>query len=113
LNTERQAGRKINIPDVAASFQQAVMEVIVKKAIDAAEKLGKDKIVLAGGVAANSSLRTMLESACNQKGVKLFCPSTILCTDNAAMIGCAAYYKFKEGYLDDMSLDAFPNLPLE
>jgi len=113
LNTEKQAGREINIPDVAASFQQAVMEVIVNKAVDAAEKLGKDKIVLAGGVAANSSLRTMLESACNQKGVKLFCPSTILCTDNAAMIGCAAYYKFKEGYLDDMSLDAFPNLPLE
>ena len=113
LNTEKQAGREINIPDVAASFQQAVMEVIVDKAIDAAEKLGKKKIVLAGGVAANSSLRTMLENACSQKGIKLFCPSTILCTDNAAMIGCAAYYKFKEGYLDDMSLDAFPNLPLE
>jgi len=113
LNTEKQAGREINVQDVAASFQQAVMEVIVDKAIDAAEKLGKNKIVLAGGVAANSSLRRMLENACNQKGIKLFCPSIILCTDNAAMIGCAAYYKFKEGYLDDMSLDAFPNLPLE
>lgn len=113
LNTERQAGREINVPDVAASFQQAVMEVIVKKAVDAAERLGKDKIVLAGGVAANSSLRVLLEKACNQKGIKLFFPSPILCTDNAAMIGCAAYYKFKEGYLDDMSLDAFPNLPLE
>ena len=113
LNTEKQAGRKINIPDVAASFQQAVMEVIVKKAIDAAEKLGKDKIVLAGGVAANSSLREMLGAACRQKEIGFFAPSSILCTDNAAMIGCAAYYKFKEGYLDDMSLDAFPNLPLE
>jgi N6-L-threonylcarbamoyladenine synthase len=112
LNSEKQAGRTINVPDVAASFQQAVMEVIVSKAIEAAEKMGKDKIVLAGGVAANSSLRKMLEESCNQKGIKLFCPSIILCTDNAAMIGCAAYYKFKEGYLDDMSLDAFPNLPL-
>lgn len=113
LNSEKQAGREIHVPDVAASFQQAVMEVIVKKAVDAAEKLGKDKIVLAGGVAANTSLRGMLKDACNQRGIKLFHPSTILCTDNAAMIGCAAYYKFKEGFLDDMSLDAFPNLPLE
>jgi len=113
INSEKQAGRDIRVPDVAAGFQQAVMDVIVTKAVAAAKKLGKDKIVLAGGVAANSCLREMLTKACEENGIKLFFPSPILCTDNAAMIGCAAYYKFKEGLLDDMSLDAIPNLPLE
>lgn len=112
INSEKQAGREINVADVAASFQQAVMEVIVNKAILAAETLGKDKIVLAGGVAANTCLRTLLEEACTRKGIRLYAPSPILCTDNAAMIGCAAYYKYKEGFQDDMSLDALPNLQL-
>jgi N6-L-threonylcarbamoyladenine synthase len=113
INSEKQAGREINVADVAASFQQAVMDVIVDKAVLAAEKLGKDKIVLAGGVAANTCLRELLKKSCQEKGLKLYYPSPILCTDNAAMIGCAAYYKFMEGKIDGMSLDAIPNLTLE
>ncbi|MBQ8151343.1 MAG: tRNA (adenosine(37)-N6)-threonylcarbamoyltransferase complex transferase subunit TsaD, partial [Firmicutes bacterium] len=112
VNSERQAGREINVPDVAAGFQAAVLDVIVKKTVDAAVSLGKDKVVMAGGVAANSRLREMLEQACRKNGIELYHPSPILCTDNAAMIGCAAYYKYMEGGRDDLTLDAIPNLKL-
>lgn len=112
VNSEKQAGREINVPDVAASFQQAVLEVIVKKTVGAAVEMKKDKIVLAGGVASNSALRAMMNEACEKEGIKLYYPSPILCTDNAAMIGCAAYYKYKAGQVDDLTLDAIPHLPL-
>lgn len=112
VNSEKQAGREINVPDVAASFQQAVLEVIVKKTVGAAVEMKKDKIVLAGGVASNSALRAMMNEACEKEGIKLYYPSPILCTDNAAMIGCAAYYKYKAGHVDDLTLDAIPHLPL-
>ena len=112
VNSEKQAGREINTADVAASFQQAVLDVIVTKTVDAAVELKKDKIVVAGGVASNSRLRTMLEEVCGKKGIRLYYPSPVLCTDNAAMIGCAAYYKYIAGEIDDLTLDAVPNLPL-
>jgi N6-L-threonylcarbamoyladenine synthase len=112
VNSEKQAGREINIADVAAGFQQAVLDVVVAKTIDAALSLHKDKIVVAGGVAANSRLRGMLGDECEKHGLKLYHPSPILCTDNAAMIGCAAYYKYKAQGPDDLTLDAIPNLPL-
>ena len=112
VNSEKQAGREINIADVAAGFQQAVLDVVVAKTIDAALSLHKDKIVVAGGVAANSRLRGMLGDECEKHGLKLYHPSPILCTDNAAMIGCAAYYKYQAQGSDDLTLDAIPNLPL-
>lgn len=112
INQERQAGREINIADVAASFQQAVLEVIVKKTVDAAVSMKKDKVVLAGGVAANSALRALLQESCSAKGIALHCPPPVLCTDNAAMIGCAAYYAYKAGEVSDLALDAYPHLPL-
>lgn len=112
INNEKQAGHEINVPDVAASFQQAVLDVIVAKAVSAACDMGKDKLVLAGGVAANSKLRQMLDEKCKEKGIELYYPSPILCTDNAAMIGCAAYYKYMAGEIDDLNLDAQANLPL-
>lgn len=112
INSEKQAGREINKADVAAGFQQAVMDVIVTKAVNAAIEMKKEKIVMAGGVAANSRLRDMMEQRCSEKGIKLYFPPPVLCTDNAAMIGCAAYYKYKAGYVNDLTLDAYPNLPL-
>ncbi len=112
VNGEKQKNHQIYVADVAASFQQAVLDVIVAKTVDAALSMNKDKIVLAGGVAANSKLRAMLASECEKKGLKLYHPSPILCTDNAAMIGCAAYYKYMAGETDDLTLDAIPNLPL-
>lgn len=112
VNSEKQAGREISVPDVAAGFQQAVLDVIVAKTVQAAVKMKKDKIVMAGGVSANSRLREMMQAECAKRGIKLYHPSPILCTDNAAMIGCAAYYKYKAGQIDDLTLDAIPGLPL-
>lgn len=112
INSEKQAGREINVPDVAASFQAAVLEVIVAKTVGAALDMKKDKIVLAGGVAANSMLREMLKAECDKHGLGLYYPAPVLCTDNAAMIGCAAYYKYMAGHRDDLTLDAIPNLKL-
>lgn len=112
VNNEKQAGREINIADVAASFQQAVLDVIVTKAMHAVTALGEDKLVLAGGVAANSKLREMFEAECKEKNIQLYCPSPILCTDNAAMIGAAAYYKYKEEGASDLDLDAYANLEI-
>lgn len=112
INSEKQAGREINAADVAASFQAAVLEVIVTKTVKAAVDMGKDKIVLAGGVAANSRLREMLKAECGERNIGLYYPSPVLCTDNAAMIGCAAYYRYMAGERDDLTLDAIPNLEL-
>ncbi len=112
LNTERQAGREISVPDVAASFQAAVIEVIVKKAMEAAQDRKQDKLVLAGGVAANSKLRRDLQEECNKHGIKLYVPDPVLCTDNAAMIACAAYYKYQKEGADDLYLDAYPSLAI-
>ena len=113
VNTERQAGREISVPDVAASFQQAVIDVVVAKAVGAAERMNKDRLVLAGGVAANSLLRKSLKERCDRKGIKLYYPSPILCTDNAAMIGCAAYYKYIAKGADRLDMDAFANLNID
>ena len=112
LNTKKQKGEAVNVNDTAASFQLAVMEVMVAKTLMAAERINKDRIVLAGGVAANSLLRKMLKEACEERGFELYYPSPVLCTDNAAMIACAAYYKYKEGMEDDFYLDAYPSLAL-
>lgn len=112
INSEKQAGREICTADVAASFQAAVLEVIVTKTVKAAVDMGKDKIVLAGGVAANSRLREMLRTECDKRDIALYYPSPVLCTDNAAMIGCAAYYRYMAGERDDLTLDAIPNLEL-
>lgn len=112
LNTERQAGRPVNTADVAASFQAAVVDVIVDKSMEAAEMTGQSKLVLAGGVAANSRLRRDLQRECSLRGIDLYVPQPILCTDNAAMIGCAAYYKYKAFGPDDLYLDAYPDLAI-
>ena len=110
LNSEKQAGREVNRADVAASFQQAVMDVIVKKAMDACKMRGEKKLVLAGGVAANSRLREMLDEACRRRNIALYYPEPVLCTDNGAMIACAAYYKYMKQGADDLTMDAYPFL---
>ena len=112
LNSAAQRGQDVSLPDVAASFQAAVVDVLVDKTMNAAAYCGTNQIVLAGGVAANSRLQRQLEDACNRQGVRLYYPSTILCTDNAAMIGCRAYYKAQAGKYADLRLNAVPSLKL-
>jgi len=112
LNSLNMKGIKPNIPDVAASFQQAVVDVLSDKLIAAAEEKKSPYAVLAGGVAANSRLREELRNKGAKKGIKVLFPDPILCTDNAAMIGSVGYYKFIRGEVSDMSLNAVPNLTL-
>ena len=112
INRQKQAGHEINRADVAASFQQAVMDVIVDKAVHAVKMRGEDKLVLAGGVAANSKLREMLGKACSENGIRLYRPAPVLCTDNGAMIGAAAYYKYKGKGADGLDLDAHASMKL-
>ncbi|MBN2286225.1 MAG: tRNA (adenosine(37)-N6)-threonylcarbamoyltransferase complex transferase subunit TsaD [Tissierellales bacterium] len=98
------------VEDVAASFQEAVVDVLVSKTIQAAKKYDIDTITLAGGVASNSRLRDLMSEECNILGYHFHYPPIELCTDNAAMIGCAAYYKYLNNEFSDYSLNAMPNL---
>lgn len=111
LNKMDMKQQSVNPADVAASFQQAVLDVLITKTMRAAQAEGLRTIVLAGGVAANSGLRQQLEAAANAAGCSLHCPPLDLCTDNAAMIGAAAHYKALRGELADWTLNAVPNLP--
>ena len=110
INQQRMAGAEINANDVAASFQEAVVEVIADKAINAAVKYGQNKIAVAGGVAANSRLINLLDERSKVHGIKILRPNKKLCTDNAAMIATSAYYMQQNGVLSDWSLDANPGL---
>lgn len=113
LHNEEQSGRIINRADVAASFQKAVVEVVVSKAVMAAELTAYPAIALAGGVACNSELRKELKAACLARGLELYAPSPLFCTDNGAMIASAAYRKALEGKYADLRLDVLPSLNLE
>ena len=112
INSLEMKGLPVPRADIAASFQKAVIEVLVAKAMEAVEETGMDTLVLAGGVAANSSLEQRLREAAAARGVKFYYPSRILCTDNAAMIACRGYYQSRAGLFSDLYLNAVPGLAL-
>lgn len=112
LNGARMKGEEIVVADVAASFQKAVTDVLVEHAMMAVKEYGFDKLAIAGGVASNSTLRKEMELACEKNHIKFYHPSPILCTDNAAMIGAAAYYEYLAGTRHGLDLNAVPNLKL-
>ncbi len=112
LNGYRMKGEEIVQADIAASFQKAVCEVLVSHAMDAVRDQGIRKLALAGGVASNSTLRRMMQEACEREKTAFYRPSPILCTDNAAMIGAAAYYEYRKGVRHGLDLNAVPNLRL-
>ncbi len=110
LNNASQRDEEINYADVAASFQAAVTDVLVAKTLQAADNYCAGQVVLAGGVAANSRLKEQLSASCKDAGLKLFYPQPVLCTDNAAMIACRAYYQYLAGRFADLHLNAVPSL---
>lgn len=112
LNKAKMKGIEVNRADVAASFQYAVVEVLKDNVFKTCEKKNLDKIAIAGGVASNSALREALMTEGEKRGIKILFPAPILCTDNAAMIGSAAYFKLIKGEESSLDLNAKPNLKL-
>ena len=113
LNRGRMRGEPVNYADVAASFQKALFEVLAQKTINACKKKGADRLLLAGGVAANSALREEIAALAAEAGIDFHYPPKVLCTDNAAMIGAVAYHKFLRKEFNSSSLNATANMPLE
>nr|WP_073337827.1 tRNA (adenosine(37)-N6)-threonylcarbamoyltransferase complex transferase subunit TsaD [Clostridium grantii] len=112
INKMNMKNEEINKADVAASFQKAVIDVLVQNAMEACKIKKVDKIAIAGGVASNSSLREAMIKAGKNNNVEVLFPEPKLCTDNAAMIGSSAYYEFKKGKIANLELNAIPNLKL-
>lgn len=112
LNSCEMKGEEVVTADVAASFQKAVVDVLVEHSVRAVKELGMNKLAMAGGVASNSCLRAAMQEACEKEGIELYYPSPIFCTDNAAMIGAAAYYEYIKGVRHGLDLNAVPNLKL-
>ena len=112
LNQAKMRGREVNAADLAASFQKAVIEVLVEHTMQAAKDYQMEKVAVAGGVASNRHLRQAMKDACERNGCLFYHPSPIFCTDNAAMIGVAAYYEYQKGTRHGWDLNAIPNLKL-
>lgn len=112
INSANMQGKEINHADVAASFQKAVVDALVSRAVRLAKECGMDKLAIAGGVASNSALRAAVQEESAKNNIKFYSPSPVLCTDNAAMIGAAAYYEYIKGVRHGYDLNAVPNLKL-
>ena len=112
LNKAKMRGEEVNKADVAASFQKAIVDVLKTNVFLTCERKNVKKIAIAGGVASNSCLRETLIKEGEKRGIEILFPAPILCTDNAAMIGSAAYFKFEAGFTEDIDINAKPNLKL-
>ncbi len=112
MNSTRMKGIELSVPDVAASFQQSVIDVLVRKALLAQQNTGAQTVLLAGGVAANALLRRNLAERLEERGVKLLYPPPMLCTDNGAMIATAGYYHYLDRDFAPLTLNAVPGLGL-
>jgi N6-L-threonylcarbamoyladenine synthase len=112
INLCKMKHEELNCADVAASFQEAVVDVLITKTVMAVSDYGIKKVAIAGGVAANSSMREAMAKVCSKNGFTFYYPSPVFCTDNAAMIGSAAFYEFQKGIRHGLDLNAVPNLKL-
>ncbi|MGN0625782.1 MAG: tRNA (adenosine(37)-N6)-threonylcarbamoyltransferase complex transferase subunit TsaD [Oscillospiraceae bacterium] len=113
LHNASQKGQSVEVNDLAASFQQAVVEILSGRFLAAAEQFGYRKLVIAGGVSANSGLRETMEAACKKHGYTLYQPPLSLCGDNAAMIGAQGYYEFLAGHTAGLDLNGIASLPID
>ena len=112
INMCQMKGLEINKADIAASFQASVVDALLDRAMLACKEYNMNKLAIAGGVASNSAIRTAFEAKCKQENIEFYHPSPIFCTDNAAMIGVAAYYEYVKGTRHGWALNAVPNLKL-
>ena len=115
INSYQMKGREIDAQlqaDVAASFQQAVIDSLRERVLLAIEEFGLSDFAMAGGVASNQALRGALQQACEERGVRFYCPSPVYCTDNAAMIAAAGYFEYRKGNCAGLDLNAVPGLRL-
>jgi N6-L-threonylcarbamoyladenine synthase len=112
INISEMKQEEINRADIAASFQEAVIDVLVTRTMLAAKDFNMKQVAIAGGVASNSALRDAMRTACTENGLTFYHPSPIFCTDNAAMIGAAAYYEYQKGTRSGLDLNAVPNLKI-
>lgn len=112
LNKCKMKNIEVNKADVAASFQEAVVDVLSEHAVNAAKKHGMKKVAIAGGVASNQALRERMKEKCEKNNLSFYYPSPVYCTDNAAMIGAAGYYEYKKGVRHGLDLNAVPNLKI-
>lgn len=113
VNRAEMTGKPISVPDVCASFQEAVCEVLCDNTVKAAESVKAETVVLSGGVAANSRLRELFSLKTASKGMRFYRPEPVLCTDNGAMIAAAAYYAYLKGRISPLDLNAYATLPLD
>lgn len=113
IHNAEQKGQTLPVPDLAASFRKAVVDCLVKNLIRAAQDTGSTTLVTAGGVSANSLLRSRLEAECRARGWRLFMPALPLCGDNAAMVGAQAYYEFLSGKIAGLDLNACAEMPID
>ncbi|MDO4266054.1 MAG: tRNA (adenosine(37)-N6)-threonylcarbamoyltransferase complex transferase subunit TsaD [Eubacteriales bacterium] len=112
INKANMTGTEINVPDLCASFQYAVVDALVSRTLRCAKEQGFQKVAMAGGVSANSTLRKAMEAACRENGMECYYPAPVYCTDNAAMIAAAGYYEYQKGVRSGTDLNAVPNLKL-
>ncbi len=112
LRRLEERGESPELADVAASFQEAIVDVQLEKTLDAVAAEGVERVVIAGGVAANSRLRLRMREACDERGLRLLAPSPILCTDNGAMVAAAGANRLADGVRSSLELSVDPNLPL-
>jgi len=108
----KNAGKEIPVADISVSFQKRVVEELIERALIAVKKFKINTLVLSGGVVANSYLQEMFKKISEEENIKLYLPPKELCTDNAAMVASAGYYLYKNGYVNDLTLSAIPDLPL-
>jgi N6-L-threonylcarbamoyladenine synthase len=113
LNSQKMSGGDVNIPDVAASYQKAIVDVLVDKSVQACRAASVKTLALAGGVACNSRLRHDMSRACSEAGIRLYIPAPVYCADNAAMIAATGYYKLSRMQTAGLDLNAYPSLALD